>query len=159
MKTILKISVVAITLALMLIADLSLLHVQLVPEANAIFGVRRRAFRRGVIIGASAGAVSASAAESQQQAAVAQQQAATAQEQAATAQEQAAAAQQQAATAAHPPPPATTGKPLPLGTVVSALPAGCTTKTVGDVEYYYHDGNYYRAVFQGNNLVYVTAKP
>jgi len=81
-------------------------------------------------------------------------------QQAATAQQQAAVAQQQAAAAAPPPPPpATAGKPLPLGTVVSTLPAGCTAKTVGNVEYYHCGGNYYRAVFQGNNLVYVTAKP
>jgi hypothetical protein len=51
------------------------------------------------------------------------------------------------------------GKPLPLGTVVSALPAGCTSTPVGGVEYYYCGGNFYRAVFQGNQLVYVTAKP
>ena len=42
MKTILKIAVVAIALVLMLIADIPLLPVQLVPEAHAIFGVRRR---------------------------------------------------------------------------------------------------------------------
>ena len=52
-----------------------------------------------------------------------------------------------------------TGKPLPLGTVVSALPGGCTPTPVGAVEYYYCGGNFYRAVFQGNQLVYVTAKP
>ena len=147
MKTILKILVVAITLTLMLIADLPLLFEQgvpplfdqLVPEAHAILGVRRRAFRRGVIIGESVAAESASTATAQQQAAVAQQQA--------------------AAAAPPPPPPATAGKPLPLGTVVSTLPEGCAAKTVGDVEYYHCGGNYYRAVFQGNNLVYVTAKP
>jgi hypothetical protein len=136
MKTILKISVVAITLALMLIADLPLLPVQLVPEADAILGVRRRAVRRGVIVG---------------EAAASSQQAAT---------QQPAPAQQQAAPAAPAaPPPAATGKPLPLGTVVSALPAGCTSTPVGGVEYYYCGGNFYRAVFQGNKLVYVTAKP
>jgi hypothetical protein len=27
------------------------------------------------------------------------------------------------------------------------------------VDYYYCGGNFYRAVFQGNNLVYVTAQP
>jgi len=160
MKTILKISAVAITLTLMLIADLPILPVQLVPEADAIFGVRRRAFRRGVIIGESAAAESASTATAQQQAATAQQQAATAQQQAATAQQQAAVAQQQAAAAAPPPPPpATAGKPLPLGSVVSTLPAGCSAKTFGGVEYYHCGDNYYRAVFQGNNLVYVTVKP
>ena len=70
--------------------------------------------------------------------------------------QQHAAAQQQAAP---PPPPASSGKPLPLGTVVSALPAGCVATPVGGVEYYYCGGNFYRAVFQGNQLVYVTAKP
>jgi hypothetical protein len=48
---------------------------------------------------------------------------------------------------------------LPLGTVVAALPAGYTQTPVGGVEYYYCGGNFYRAVFQGNQLVYVTAKP
>jgi hypothetical protein len=48
---------------------------------------------------------------------------------------------------------------LPLGTVVAALPGGCVTTPVGGVEYYYCGGNFYRAMFQGNKLVYVTAKP
>ena len=69
---------------------------------------------------------------------------------------QAAAAQQQSAA---PPPAAASGKTLPLGTVVSSLPGGCTEKPVGGVEYYHCGSNYYRAVFQGNSLVYVTAKP
>ena len=139
MKTILKIAVIAISLVLMLFADIPLLSVSLVPEAEAIFGVRRRALRRGVIIGSTVGAASEAAAMSNQQAAPAQPQAAP------------------AAPAAQP--PAATGKPLPLGTVVSALPAGCTSTPVGGVEYYYCGGNFYRAVFQGNNLVYVTAQP
>ena len=146
MKTILKITVIAISLVLLLIADLSFMSVALVPAADAIFGVRRRMFRRGVIIGESAGAAAAS------------QTAATSHQQAAA--QQPAPAQQKAAPAAPAaPPPAATGKPLPLGTVVSALPAGCTSTPVGGVEYYYCGGNFYRAVFQGNKLVYVTAKP
>ena len=139
MKTTFKIAILATSLVLMLIADVPFLTDQLVPEAEAIFGVRRRALRRGVIIGSTMGAASGAAAMSHQQAAPAQQQAAP------------------AAPAA--PPPAATGKPLPLGTVVSALPAGCTSTPVGGVEYYYCGGNFYRAVFQGNSLVYVTAKP
>jgi hypothetical protein len=139
MKTILKITVLAISLVLMLIADVPFLTEQLVPEAEAIFGVRRRAWRRGVIVGSTVGAASEAAAMSNQQAAPAQPQAAP------------------SAPAA--PPPAATGKPLPLGTVVSALPPGCTSTPVGGVEYYYCGGNFYRAVFQGNSLVYVTAKP
>ena len=89
----------------------------------------------------------------------ANQQAAASQQQAAAAQQQAAAAQKQAAAAAAPPPAAAAGAPLPVGTVVPALPAGCTSTPVGGVEYYYCGGNFYRAVFQGTQLVYVTAKP
>ena len=162
MKTTLKITVATIALVLMLIADVPFLFEQLVPEAHAIFGVRRRAARRGVIVGYSMGAASASAAAANQAAATSQQQAATAQQQSATAQQQSETAQQQSAAArqqATAPPPATAGKPLPLGTVVSALPAGCTSTPVGGVEYYYCGGNFYRAVFQGNQLVYVTAQP
>ncbi len=145
MKTILKIAVVGIVLFLMLLADVPFLPVQLVPEADAIFGVRRRTARRtAVVVGSSVYAAdSARMAQAQQQAAAAQQQAP---------------AQQQAAAAA-PPPSAAGGTPLPLGTVVSTLPAGCTSTPVGGVEYYYCGGNFYRAVFQGNSLVYVTAKP
>jgi len=139
MKTIPKIAVITIALVLMLIADIPLLSVPLVPEAEAIFGVRRRAWRRGVIVGSTVGAASEAAAMSHQQAAPAQQPAAP------------------AAPAASP--PAAGGKPLPLGTVVSALPSGCTSTPVGGVEYYYCGGNFYRAVFQGNSLVYVTAQP
>ena len=171
MKTVFKISVVTIVLGLMMLADIPQLPVQLVPDAEAIFGVRRRAFRRGVILGAAAGgtwgagahysaAAQQQAATAQQQSAAAQQQSATAQQQSATAQQQSTTAQQQAAGATSPsPPPAAEGKPLPIGTVVHALPGGCTSTPVGGVEYHYCGGNFYRAVFQGNQLVYVTAKP
>jgi hypothetical protein len=171
MKTMIKISVVAITLVLMLLADVPILPVQLVPEAQAILGVRRRT---AVVASSAAHAEDAAAmgqaqqqtAAAQQQAAAANQQAAAAkqetaaaQQQTAVAQQQAAAAKQQAAAATPPPPAAAAGKPLPLGTVVSALPQGCVSTPVGGVEYYYCGGNFYRAVFQGNQLVYVTAQP
>jgi hypothetical protein len=166
MKTVLRISIVTIVLGFMVMADIPQLPVQLVPEAEAIFGVRRRVFRRAVIIGAvaeegatSSGAKSQSTATAQQQSATAQQQSATAQQQSVTAQQQSAAVQKQAAAGAPPAQPAGGGKPLPLGTVVSALPPGCVATPVGGVEYYYGAGNFYRAVFQGNKLVYVTAKP
>jgi len=162
MKTVLRISVVTMILGFLLIADIPQLPVQLVPDAEAIFGVRRRMFRRGVIIGAAAESAahgsSQSAATAQQQSATAQQQSATAQQEVATAKQQSAKAQQQAA-ATTPTPSAASGKPLPLGTVVSALPPGCVSPPVGGVEYYYGGGNFYRAVFQGNKLVYVKAKP
>mgnify|MGYP003439978050 FL=1 len=111
----------------------------LTPASAA--GVARRTTRRVV--------VAESASTQQQQAATAQQQSATAQQQSATAQQQSATAQQQAAAAARPP-----GAP-PVGTVVSALPAGCKPETKGGVEYQNCGGVYYRAAFQGNNLVYV----
>jgi len=58
-----------------------------------------------------------------------------------------------------PPPPAPTG-PVPVGTVVQALPPGCAATPIGGVEYYNcAPGVYYRAAFQGNNLVYVAAQP
>jgi hypothetical protein len=139
MKTTLKTTAVGICLGLMFIIDVPPefpSQVQLVPKAHAIFGVRRRAVRRGVIVGSSmaaAGAASASTAASQ-------------------------------AASAPPPspppaPPAATDKPLPLGTVVPSLPAGCTSTPVGGVNYFYCGGNFYRAAFQSNQLVYVTAKP
>jgi nucleoid-associated protein YgaU len=163
MKTIFKISVVAVVLSSVLMVDLPFRPVQLVPEAQAIFGVWRRHARRWAVIGTAAVATTAAAttaaaasetAAAQQQAAAAQQQAAAAQQQTATAQNQAATAQHQAAAAA-----ATAGKLLPIGTIVSALPSGCVSTPVGGVEYYYCGGNFYRAVFQGNQLVYVTAQP
>ena len=47
MKTVFKISVVTIVLGLMMLADIPQLPLQLVPDAEAIFGVRRRAFPQG----------------------------------------------------------------------------------------------------------------
>ena len=79
---------------------------------------------------------------------------------AATAQQQSATAEQQDAAESSPAqPPAGTGEPLPLGTVVSTLPADCVSTPVGGVDYYKCGVDYYRAAFQGNNLVYVTVKP
>lgn len=139
MKTIRNILVAATPLFLILLGDAPpdvRFGFQLVSEAQAVFGVRRRAVRRGVVVGSSMAAADAAASN---EAAVS------------------------AAAAAPPPPPppapAASGKPLPLGTVVSALPAGCTSTPVGGVEYYYCGGNFYRTAFQGNQLVYVTAKP
>jgi hypothetical protein len=132
----------------------------LLQEAHAVVGapltpvsaagVARRTTRRVVVAETSAtqAAAASTAATQQQQAATAQQQAATAQQQAATAQQQAAATQQQA-VAARP-----AGAPA-VGAVVSALPAGCKPETKGGVEYQNCGGVYYRAAFQGNNLVYV----
>lgn len=153
MKTIYKTTVLTVCVGLLFTVDVPPefpLRVEFAPEAHAILGVRRRAFRRGAVIGASTAAATEATAA-----------AATAQSQpAAVAPAPAAAPAPAPATAPPPAPaPATSGKSLPLGTVVSSLPAGCTTRDVGGVNYYECGGNYYRAVFQGNNLVYVTAKP
>jgi hypothetical protein len=140
MKTILKTAVLSVCTGLLFMLDVPPefpLHVEFVSEAHAIMGVRRRAFRRGAIIGSSVAA----------------------EETAAAAASQPAAAPPPAAAPAPAPAAAASGKPLPLGTVVSSLPAGCTSTPVGGVNYYYCGGNFYKAAFQGNNLVYVTAKP
>jgi hypothetical protein len=140
MKLFLRISIFLPAAVLMFIIDVppqpqpQLPYFQLVSEAHAILGVRRRALRRGVIIGSAAAASEASAASSQQKAAASQQ--------------QPAAPQQQPGTGL-----------LAMGTVVSTLPKGCTKMQVSEVEYQHCGVNYYRAVFQGNNLVYVTTQP
>jgi hypothetical protein len=154
----LKALVVAAALPLLYLADVSPeapLGLTLGRDAHAIVGapmtplsvagVARRTTARVVVaetaaVGATAAAAN-TAAVSQQQAAVAQQQAATAKQQAATAQQQ--------ATAARP-----AGAPA-VGTIVSALPSGCVPEDKGGVEYQKCAGVYYRAAFQGNNLVYV----
>jgi hypothetical protein len=173
-KPILKSAVIGSALAVMLLGAIEMqapLGIRLVPDAHAIIGLpftplsfagvaRRTAFRTMMWSGAAASASSAAAA--QHQVAAAQQQAAAAQQQAAAAQQQAAAAQHQAAAAAArppAPPPAAAGHILPLGTVVGSLPAGCVSTPVGGKDYFYCGGNFYRTAFQGNNLVYVTAKP
>jgi glucan-binding YG repeat protein len=179
MKPIFRIAGAVIILFLMGIADLPTLSGKLVPEAQAFRG-RGAAFVVGAAVGsAGSSSAEASAAASQQQAAAAQQQAAMAQQQAAAAQQQAAYEKQQAeaakqqvavereraaaaqrqAAAAPQQPAVAPGKPLPLGTVVSALPGGCVPTPSGGVNYYYCDGNFYQAAYQGSSLVYVTTKP
>jgi len=76
MKKMTKFAIITVVSIFMLLADISLLTLQFVPEANAIFGVRRRAARRGVIVGYTAGAAAASSAAASQATATSQQQAA-----------------------------------------------------------------------------------
>ena len=142
--------------------------VTLVPEVvDAQYGHMHRATRRRtavVVSSATKSADSAQVSQANQQAAASQQQAAASQQEAAAANQRAAAAEQEAAAArqaaAAPAPAAVAaGQPLPLGTVVGRLPAGCVSTPVGGVEYYYCGGNFYRAMFQENTLVYVTVKP
>ncbi|GIK85704.1 MAG: hypothetical protein BroJett026_11850 [Betaproteobacteria bacterium] len=162
--------------AFLLLADVapeSSLGVTLGREAAAIVGrpltpmsyagVARRTTARVVAVEATAAtaavattAVAASSAAAAQQSAVAQQQAATAAQQQAVAQQQAATAKQQAAVAQQQVQAA--GSPA-IGSIVTALPAGCAGVAKGGVEYYQCGSVYYRAAFQGNNLVYVVQQP
>lgn len=141
MKTIIKTTVLGAAFVLMLMGDLQLaptLRVGLFSEAHAIAGVRRRTARRTAVVVSSADA-SADAAAQQQAAAAEQPADATAQ--------------------AAPAPAAAAPGALPLGTVVDSLPEGCTGEAIAGVEYQHCGADYYRAVFQANNLVYVTAQP
>jgi len=104
----------------------------------SVAGVARRSTRRAVVYSNSVAASSAAAASYQQQAA---------------------AAPQQASASAH-----QTHRPAgapPIGTVVGSLPTGCAANAVAidGVEYYDCKGVYYRAAFQGNNLVYMVTQP
>jgi membrane protein involved in colicin uptake len=125
----------------------------------SVAGVARRTTRRVVVASAAttsaatASAATASAASAQASAAQAQSAAQASAAQASAAQASASQAQAQAAqaqaAAARP-----AGAPA-VGTVVSTLPAGCVSAPKGGVEYQNCGGVYYRAAFQGNNLVYV----
>ena len=150
-KTLWRPVVLAACLPLLLLAEVSPdapLGVSLARDALAIVGapatpasvagVARRTTRRVVAVEATA-ATTAVAASSAAAASTAQQQQA-----APVAQQQAAVAQQQAQAA---------GVPA-IGTIVLALPAGCVAQAKGGVEYQKCGNVYYRAAFQGNNLVY-----
>ncbi|HEY7317480.1 MAG TPA: hypothetical protein VIE89_07890 [Candidatus Binatia bacterium] len=141
---------------------LSSLRLGLVKNAEAIIGlpwtplsfagVARRTMYREAAYGAAASAAAANIAAANYAAAnAAAAQAAAANAAAA----QAAAAQASAsAAAAH---AAAAG--VPIGTIVPNLPPGCTSTVISGVNYFNCDGVYYRAGFQGNNIVYIVSQP
>jgi hypothetical protein len=145
MKNPLKLALVSLGLPALLLADLAPeapLGLGFVREAAALIGapltpmsyagVARRTTRRVVAVEATAATAAATSAAA------------------------AAAAQPKPPP---PPPPAPAG-PVPVGTVVQSLPPGCVATAIGGVQYYNcAPGVYYRAAFQGNNLVYVAAQP
>lgn len=143
MNTMIKSAVLSTAFVLMLIGDIQLtsttLHVGWISEAHAILGTWRRAARTAVMVD--------TIEKSQHPAAAAPTPAL------------APAPAYSAPAPYSEPPPVPAGKVLPLGTVVSQLPSGCTPEPVNGVEYYRCGANSYRAVFQGGNLVYVTAQP
>lgn len=132
MKNVTKIVLVSSGLAALFLFDF--VSLGLVPEAEAIAGVRRRTARRTAVVVGSADAVAVSSANAQ---------AAAAQQEAATANANAAAAQQQAAAATAAPAPA----PTPM---ITALPAGC----VNTGQVYQCGSVYYKPYLQGTTVVY-----
>ena len=72
--------------------------------------------------------------------------AAAAQAAAANAQAAAAAAQRAAAS-------------LPIGSTVPYLPPNCTSSVINGTNYFNCNGVYYKAGFQGNNVVYIVSTP
>ncbi|HWS41052.1 MAG TPA: hypothetical protein VN247_07185 [Arenimonas sp.] len=136
------------------------LKINLIPEASAIVGrpltpvsyagVARRSTYRAVA--ATEATVAANTNAAAQANASAQASAAAAAEANAAAQASANAAAQTNANAA--------AGVLEVGTIVTALPAGCnTSKVVNNSSYYDCGGVYYKAGYQSGNLVYVVSAP
>lgn len=51
--------------------------------------------------------------------------------------------------------PATPALMLAVGTVISALPSGCSSLTVSGASYFDCNGTYLKPVLQGENLAYM----
>lgn len=163
MKTLVKLSVVAATALLAFLAadkppqiSRPLPGLQLIAEAHAVAGRQRRTRRRGMAVGYAAGQEAASDD-------VAATTTAATTTTTTTSAPPPAAVPQTAAAAPAPQPAApavaAAAGSKPLGSVVQQLPAGCSPNVVGGVEYQHCGTDYYRAVFQGDSLVYVTADP
>ena len=165
MKRFLMPIVLTASLVLMSVADFlpeSPLRVGLVKNAEAIIGmpwtplsfagVARRTMYREAAYGAAASAAAANVAAAN----YAYANAAAAQAAAANAAAAQAAASQAAAAAAaaH-----AAASALPIGTMVPSLPPGCTSTVISGVNYFNCAGVYYRAGFQGNNIVYIVSAP
>jgi hypothetical protein len=143
MKTFLTPIVLAASVLLM-----SLIKVGCVDIAEAIVGmprtpvsvagVARRSMYRGAAVATTAAVTSAAAAN------------------AAAANAAAANAAAAAAVAQRAPAP---GAAVPVGTIVPNLPSGCSSIAIGGVNYFNCAGVYYRAGFQGNNIVYIVSAP
>ena len=166
MKTFLMSIVITAALLFMSLTDFrpeSLLRLGFVGNAEAIIGMpwtpmsyagvaRRSMYREAEYSAAAANAAAMNVAAANAAAAnaaaaqAAAANAAAAQASAANAAAAAAAAQQAAAA-------------LPIGTMVPSLPPGCTSTVIGGVNYFNCAGVYYRAGFQGNNIVYIVSAP
>lgn len=137
-----------------LVACMLLADALVALQADAVLGTRRRTRRRTAI-------VTAAVVSSQQKEEAAKKEAAEDAEEA----EKPSEGQKQDTAAAQPAPapdagaPGAPGAAKPIGTIVHTLPAGCQQTNVGGVAYQKCGADYYRAAFQGSELVYVTAQP
>jgi hypothetical protein len=157
MKSFLLSTMLAIAVVFLSVAELGF-----VRNAEAIIGMpwtplsfagvaRRSMYREAVAASAmNAAAMNAAAANAAAANAAAAQAAA-----ANAAAAQAAAANAAAAAAAA----QRASSQLPLGTMVSNLPPGCNSTVIGGVDYFNCGGVFYRAGFQGNNVVYIVSQP
>jgi hypothetical protein len=152
-----KTFLIPIVLAFLLF--MSLLGLGFVNNAEAIIGMpwtplsfagvaRRSMYREAAWNAAAMNAAAANAAAANAAAAnAAAANAAAANAAAASAAASAAAAQRSA------------GAAVPIGTMVPNLPSGCSSIVVSGVNYFNCAGVYYRAGFQGNNIVYIVSAP
>jgi hypothetical protein len=156
-------SLLLFTMLVVAVVPLSVVELGFVKDAEAIIGMPwtpysfAGAARRSMYAEAAYGAAAANAAAINAAAANAAYANAAAAQAAATnaAAAQAAAAQASAAAAAaH---AAAAG--LPVGTIVPNLPPGCTSTVISGVNYFKCNNIYYRAGFQGNNVVYIVSQP
>ena len=140
----------------------SRLRLGFVRDADAIIGMpmtplsyagvaRRSMYRQAVVVSSMNAAAAHAAAANMAAANAAAAQAAAANAaaaQAAAAQAAAAAAEAQRAAAA-----------LPIGATVPYLPPGCNSSVINGVNFFNCGGVFYRAGFQGNNVVYIVSAP
>jgi hypothetical protein len=162
MKTFLMSIALTVALVIMSIADFqsnSPLRVGFVRNAEAIIGMpwtpfsyagvaRRSMYREAAWNAAAYNAAAMNAAAYNAAAAnSAAASAAAANAAAANAAASAAAAQRAA------------GSAVPIGTMVPSLPSGCSSTVINGVNYFNCAGVYYRAGFQGNNIVYIVSAP
>jgi hypothetical protein len=160
MKSFLMSTVLAAAVIFLSVAELGFINnaeaiIGMPRTPLSVAGVARRSMYREAAVVTTVAATSAAAANvaaantaaanaAAAQAAAAN--AAAAQAAAANAAAAAAAAQQAAAG-------------LPVGTMVPSLPPGCTSTVINGVNYFQCGAVYYRAGFQGNQIVYVVSAP
>jgi len=118
----------------------------------SVAGVARRTMYREAVVATTVNAAATEAAVAN----VAAANAAAAQAAAANTAAAEAAAANAAAAAAN---AQRAASQLPIGTMVPSLPPGCNSTVIGGVNYFNCGGVFYRAGFQGNNVVYIVSQP